>query len=342
LSDLPEPLRRRSSLAWETPLRALLHRRTPNASFFVRDHARAVPRIAPAEYRLTVAGANGELVLTLADLCAMPRVARVATLACSGNGRSGFEPRPPGVPWGFGAISTAEWDGVRLRDVLERAGIGERDAHAVFDGCDEAPDAERPPFRRSLTLERALGEGTILADTMNGEPLPAEHGGPVRLLVGGWSANHSVKWLRRIALSERPDEGHWMTKDYRVPDPATGEMHMIEAAAPMAIVAAPESGAVCGGDVSVEGVAYGRPEPAHVRVEVDGAHAGDAPVRYEDGPYAWGRWSLVFALRPGPHRIAVRPVDRGGNAGPERPTWNSGGYCYDGPHDIRIEVGTAH
>ncbi|HTD38275.1 MAG TPA: molybdopterin-dependent oxidoreductase [Candidatus Limnocylindrales bacterium] len=338
---MTEPLRRRSSLAWETPLRELLRDRTPNASFFVRDHARTVPRIAEAEYRLVVAGANGEQVLTLADLRAMPRVSRVVTLACSGNGRSGFEPRPPGVPWGFGAISTAEWEGVRLRDVLERAGIGERDAHVVCDGYDEAPDAERPPFRRSLPLERALGEGTILADTMNAEPLPAEHGGPVRLLVGGWSANHSVKWLRRIALSERPDEGHWMTADYRVPDRVTGEMRTIEAAAPMAIIAAPESGAVCGHEVDVQGVAYGQPAPALVRVEVDGAHAGDVVVRYEDGPYAWGRWSLPLELRPGPHRIAVRPVDRQGNAGPEQPTWNSGGYCYDGPHAIRVEVGTA-
>ena len=333
-----EPLRRRSSLAWETPLGVLLDRRTPNASFFVRDHARA-PRIAPAEYRLTIAGANGEQGLSLDDLRALPRVSRVMTLACSGNGRSGFEPRPPGVPWGFGAVSTADWEGVLLRDVLERAGIGARDAHVVFDGYDEAPDAEKPPFRRSLPLARALGDGTILADTMNGEPLPAEHGGPVRLLVGGWSANHSVKWLRRIALSERPDEGHWMIRDYRVPDRATGEMRMIEAAAPMAIIAAPESGAACGREVSVQGIAYGQPAPALVRVEVDGAHAGDAPVRYVDGPYAWGRWSLALALRPGPHRIAVRPVDREGNAAPEKPTWNSGGYCYDGPHAVDIEVG---
>lgn len=335
---MPDPLRQRSTLAWETPLDVLLERRTPNASFFVRDHARVVPRIPATEYRLAVAGAGGEQMLTLDDLRAMPRVSRVVTLACSGNGRSGFEPRPPGVPWGFGAVSTAEWEGVLLRDVLARAGIGERDAHVVFDGCDAAPDAEKPPFRRSLPLTRALGDGTILADTMNGEPLPAEHGGPVRVLVGGWSANHSVKWLRRVALSERPDEGHWMTNDYRVPDRVSGEMRMIEAAAPLAIIASPESGARCARELTAEGIAYGEPPPARVRVEVDGAHAGDAAVRYEDGPYAWGRWTIALALRPGPHRIAVRPVGRDGTVAPEQPTWNSGGYCYDGPHAVALDV----
>jgi len=323
-------------LAYQTPLRALLSRLTSNDAFFVRDHAHAVPHIAPDEYRLEVRGATGTQVLRLADLRAMRRTSLVATLACAGNGRSGFEPVPPGVPWDFGAISTARWDGVRLSDVLARAGAGTSDAYVVFDGYDPAPDAERPPYRRSLPLSRALDDGTILADTMNGEPLPPDHGGPVRLLVAGWTANHSVKWLRRIALAEQPDDGWWM-RDYRVAGPG-GTLEMIEAAAPMAIIASPQTGATFARDVVLHGVAYGEPAPARVLVDVDGVRAGDAEVRYDDGAFAWGRWSFALTLDSGTHRIAARPLDAYGNAGPARATWNANGYRYDGPHAIEISV----
>jgi DMSO/TMAO reductase YedYZ molybdopterin-dependent catalytic subunit len=331
LSTLP-----RSEVASETPLDALLEPLTPNEAFFVRSHAREIPRIGASAYRLAVDGARGARELTLDDLRALPRVSATVTLACAGNGRIGFEPMPSGVPWGLGAISTARWDGTPLRDVLELAGIPEGAQHVVFDGYDGPAEGGKPPYRRSLPLARALHDGTIVAVAMNGEPIPPEHGGPVRLVVGGWTANHSMKWLRRIAFAEAPDDGWWMN-DYRAPGP-DGAMRMIEATAPVAIVASPESGASCGRDVALRGVAYGDPAPARVRVEVDGADAGDVPVRYEDGPYAWGRWVLPLTLELGTHRIMVRPVDERGVPGPIRATWNAGGYRYDGPHEIDVNA----
>lgn len=331
------PIVRRSDVAFETPLSELLHRLTPSSSFFVRNHAHAVPRIAPSEYRLEVAGPSGSRVLGLDDLRALPRVREIVTLACAGNARTAFEPVPGGVAWGFGAVSTAQWDGVRLRDLLALAGPAARAEHVVLDGYDAAPDAGKPPYRRSLPLSRALLDGTLVADTMNGEPLPPEHGGPVRLVVSGWTANHSMKWLRRIALAEQPDRSHWMTDDYRVPGP-TGALEVLEATAPVAVIAAPEDGAACGGEVLLQGIVYGEPAARLVRVEVDGAHAGDAPVGYGDGPYAWGRWSLALAPAPGPHRIVARPADANGSPGPARANWNARGYRYDGPHAIEVEV----
>jgi sulfite oxidase len=326
----------RSEVASETPLDALLEPLTPNEAFFVRSHAREIPRIGASAYRLMLEGARGERALSLDDVRALPRVSATVTLACAGNGRIGFDPMPSGVPWGLGAISTARWDGTPLREVLELAGIPDGARHVVFDGYDGAAEGGKPPYRRSLPLARALHGATIVADTMNGEPIPAEHGGPVRLIVGGWTANHSMKWLRRIAFAEHADDGWWM-RDYRAPGP-DGVLRMIEATAPVAIVASPESGATCARELLLQGVAYGEPVPARVRVEVNGAHAGDAPVRYDDGPYAWGRWSLRLSLEPGSRRIVVRPVGADGVAGPPRATWNAGGYRYDGPHAIDVNV----
>jgi DMSO/TMAO reductase YedYZ molybdopterin-dependent catalytic subunit len=339
---------RRSEVAFETPLEHLLEPLTPNDAFFVRNHARAVPRIDAAAYRLSVAGARGSRDVTLAGLRALPRVAATITLACSGNGRTAFDPRPSGVPWSFGAIGTARWEGVRLRDVLALAGIGDEDAHVVLDAYDDAPPDGRPPFRRSIPLARALHDATIVADTMNGEPLAPEHGGPARLLVAGWTANHAVKWLRRIALSPRPDEGWWMTEDYRVPGPS-GAMEIIEAAAPVAILASPRTGATLAPDVLLQGIAYGEPPPQHVRIDIQPAHAAPidrtdahhADVRYDDGPYAWGRWSLRLTLTPGPHRLVIRPLDADGNPGPERGTPNPKGYLYNGPHTVQITINPA-
>ncbi len=328
----------RSDVARETPLAALLERLTPNDVFFVRSHARVTPHVDPRTYRLEIAGIDGEVRrLSLDDLRAMPRTSAVVTLACSGNGRRGFDPVPAGLRWGFGAISTARWDGVRLRDVLASCGaIGGDAPHVVFDGLDAAPDQRRPPFRRSLPIERALDEATIVADTMNGAPIPAEHGGPARLIVGGWTGNHAMKWLRRITLAREPDRGHWMVNDYRIPD-ANGTLRTIETPAPIAIVASPDDGARVAPAFELHGVAYGEPAPARVRVEIDGVHAGDADVRYDDGPNAWGRWWLRVEATPGRYRVAVRPANAGGAAYAPVP-WNAGGYCYGGPHAIAIVV----
>jgi sulfite oxidase len=342
-------LTERPDLAKETPLAALLQRLTPNDVFFVRSHGSVTPHADRAAYRLEIAAPRSACALTLGDLRALPRASEIVTLACSGNGRRAFDPLPAGLRWGFGAIATARWDGVRLRDVLAQLGPLPRGARdVVFDALDPAPDAQRPPYRRSMPIARALADATIVADTMNGEPIPDEHGGPVRLVAGGWTGNHAVKWLRRVTLAGEPDRGHWMENDYRLPGPS-GASEMIEAAAPIAIIASPSDGARVparliaspsdGARVAararIEGVAYGTPAPQRVRVEIDGAHVGDAPVRYEDGPYAWGRWSFDAPLGPGPHRIAVRPAN--GDGTPYEPTpWNAGGYLYSGPHEIAV------
>ncbi|HEX3548820.1 MAG TPA: molybdopterin-dependent oxidoreductase [Candidatus Elarobacter sp.] len=330
----------RTDLATETPLSDLLLPRTPNATFFERSHGDVVPQLPEEAYRFEVAGPDGTRAFSLADLRALPRASETITLACSGNGRTGFEPVPGGVPWGFGAISTARWDGVRLRDVLAACGpIAPEIGHAVFDGFDPAPDERRPPYRRSIPLERALADGTLVADAMNGEDIPSKNGGPVRVVVGGWTGNHAMKWLRRITLAREPDAGHWMVNDYRIPGP-DGTLRMIETAAPIAIVASPANEARVANAFDVQGIAYGEPAPRAVRIEIDGRHAGDAPVRYDDGPLAWGRWTARVTVISGLRRLSVRAADADGTPYPPTP-WNAGGYCYNGPHAIEVVAGSS-
>ena len=336
-SPVDSPAIPRSPVAWETPLPELLRGITSNRSFFVRHHALEVPHIPNDEYRLTLVGEQESLALSLERLRQLPRVNATITLECAGNARRAFDPAPPGVPWGFGAISTARWDGVLLKDVL---GLVTRPAdatHVVFDGFDGAVGPDKPEYRRSLPLSRALSDATIVVDTMNGEPLPVEHGGPARLIVGGWTANHSVKWLRRIGFAFAPDDGYWMAAEYRVPG-EDGTLDVIEGPSPKAIIASPAEETQCGPAIEVCGIAYGSMNPRAVLVDVDGGSEVEVATKEELGPFAWAVWSVRIELTKGRHSISVRPIDNEGRAAPKNPTWNKFGYCYHGPHTVHVSV----
>jgi DMSO/TMAO reductase YedYZ molybdopterin-dependent catalytic subunit len=327
----------RTAVSWETPLAELLKPITPNGSFYVRHHAVDVPRIDAAAYRLTLAGARSERVLSLDDLRALPHASEIVTLECAGNGRTSFDPKPPGVPWGFGAIGTARWEGARLRDVVELIDRPRDACHVVLEAFDGPVDASIPAYKRSIPLARALADGAIVAYLMNGEPLAAEHGGPVRLIVGGWTANHSVKWLRRLSFAAAVDDGYWMASEYRVPD-QDGIDRIIEAPAPIAVIAAPGEDASVPARFDVHGVAYGHPVPSAVQLDIDGGQSIVSQAVQTLGPYAWASWITRVELKPGTHRLQVRPIDERGRPGPARATWNARGYNYDGPHAVTITV----
>ena len=187
---------------------------TPVESFFVRNHA-PTPSVDPASWVLRVEGPGVErsLELTYDDLLSgMPQVSIVRALECAGNGRAFFGEvlgrQPEGTPWRFGAVGVAEWTGVPLREVLDRAGLRE----SACDVMLESLDAVR--MRRPLPVEKALGDDTLLACGMNGEPLTPDHGSPLRAVVPGWAAVASVKWLGRIVVSETPLFSPWNTDKY--------------------------------------------------------------------------------------------------------------------------------
>jgi DMSO/TMAO reductase YedYZ molybdopterin-dependent catalytic subunit len=204
-------VRRAHPLNCETPLIALTGDLVmPNARFYVRNHF-AVPDLEPASWRLHLGGlVDRPLSFSLAQLRAMPSASAVVTLECAGNGRAGLKPPAPGEQWGNGAVSTAEWTGVPLTEVLDRAGVQATAREVRFRGADRGQvdgHSGHVHFERSLPVNLLGQAGALLAYAMNGEELPAQHGYPLRLVVPGWYAVASVKWLTEIELIAQPFRG---------------------------------------------------------------------------------------------------------------------------------------
>ena len=199
---------------------------TPNELFFIRSHG-DIPEVDPAAFRLTVDGlVERPLALSLAELRQLPRITVAATLQCAGNRRQeliAFAPIPNELPWASAAISNAEWSGVPLREVLLAAGPRAGALHAAFLGLDEAErHGHRFRFGGSIPLGKALHPEVLLADTMNGRPLPPVHGAPLRVVVPGYIGARSVKWLTGITLQETPSDNYFQAKAYRLFPAAVG------------------------------------------------------------------------------------------------------------------------
>src|SRR5580704_6750748 len=193
---------------------------TPNGQFFVRWHWALIPtQVDVTAFKLTVRGhVNQALSLSMTDILAMPRVEMAAVNQCSGNSRGLFQPRVPGGQWENGAMGNARWIGVRLRDVLDRAGVKSGAVAARFKGLDEALIETAPSFMKSLGIDHARDGEVMLAYQMNGEQLPLLNGFPLRLIVPGWYSTYWVKMLNDIEILNAPDDNYWMKTAYRIPD----------------------------------------------------------------------------------------------------------------------------
>ena len=251
----------------------------PNAHFYVRNHFQ-IPDLDPASWRLTVDGlVDRVLSLSMRDLTNMPSQSLVVTLECAGNGRALLEPPVDGEQWALGAVSTAEWTGVPLVEVLDRAGVQARAREAVFRGADTGtvPDKDHPiRFERSLALADARDAEVMLAYAMNGEPLPIQHGYPLRVVVPGWYAVASVKWLTEIELIDDAFTGKYQTDSYYYESDRDGEVvrEPVTLQRVRALVTEPKPGEqVERGDLAIRGVAWSGAAPIS-KVEVS---VGDGP-----------------------------------------------------------------
>ena len=205
---------------FETPVKYFRTVITPNNAFFVRWHLSGIPEINVAKWALTVGGDSLERPrsYTLAELKnEFQQVALTAVCLCSGNRRGLFEPHVAGVEWGVGAMGNAVWRGIRLKDVLEKAGLKRTALEIVFDGADRPPLEKTPDFVKSLPVDVALDENTLIAFEMNGRPLPPWNGFPARLVVPGWTGTYWVKQLVSITAVSSPETNFWMKTAYRLP-----------------------------------------------------------------------------------------------------------------------------
>ncbi|MBI3525342.1 MAG: molybdopterin-dependent oxidoreductase [Betaproteobacteria bacterium] len=224
LETLPgkKPLIKRNyrPVNYETPVEYFDDVITPNDRFFVRWHLTEVPEITPADWRLKIGGESAEhpFELSLEQLKKdFPAVEMTAVCQCSGNRRGLSDPHVAGVEWGYGAMGNARWKGVRLKDVLAKAGIKPDAVEITFDGADGPAIDKTPDFAKSLPLWKALDENVLIAYEMNGEPLPHLNGGPARIIVPGWTATYWVKKIVAINAVAKPLQTFWMNPAYRVP-----------------------------------------------------------------------------------------------------------------------------
>lgn len=332
----------------ETPTSAFESLLTPNDLFFVRSHFGA-PAVGLRPWSLTIdGGVDRPTTLSLDDLEGH-RAARtvMAVLQCSGNGRAYFQPRIPGVGWERGAVGNAEWRGVPLATLLESCGIKQGQAHLHVIGSDLPPNPKTPAFLRSIPLEKALEDQTLLATRMNGAPIPIEHGGPLRLIVPGWTGNHWMKWVRRITVAPDEAPGFFQQAGYRLPRvPAPpGAVLKPDDLEPVtwmnvkSLFARPTPGTpLPRGETTVQGVAWtGRGKVTRVELEVDGAWR---ETHWIDPPRDWGwaRWRATWDATPGRHLLRARATDSFGQVQPEVAPWNRSGYLWNGFDRLECEV----
>jgi len=338
----------------ETPVRYFDTDLTPNDVFFVRWHLSGIPTSVDTKtFRLDVTGnVSKALTLSLAELKAkFTPVSVVALCQCAGNARSLFEPKVPGGQWGFGAMGNARWKGVRLRDLLNAAGVKPGSIQVGFRGLDTPPLPQTPRFEKSLPLESALDGEVIVAYEMNGAPLPMLNGFPLRLVVPGWYGTYWVKSLSAITVLDKPLKTFWMDTAYRVPDNSGAEETPqslspkpvpITKMAVHSIFVKPTPGEQIKANqvYRLQGVANDGGSGIR-KVEVstnDGNNWVEASLGTDLGKYSWRLWSVNWAPpATGNYRLLVRAVNND-NQQQVVSQWNRSGYQRDVIEHVDIEV----
>ncbi len=324
---------------------------TPNDRFFVRWHYDDIPlSVDTNAFRLKVDGAvNGRLAFSIADLLKLPRVELTAINQCSGNSRAYFSPRVPGAQWGHGAMGNARWTGVRLKDVLDRAGMKAGATAVRFAGLDRPP-GDAPWFAKSLDVDHARDGEVMIAFAMNGAALPVLNGFPIRLVVPGWYSTYWIKALDHIEVLSAPDDNFWMAKAYQIPatprasiTPDVKEFPKvpINKMVPRSFITNPPGGAVkAGAPLPLRGIAMGGASAvARVELSVDGGAWQAATLGTDHGKYSFRRWEASLpALRPGTHRVAVRATNAAGDTQRADPIWNPGGYMLNAIETITVQA----
>jgi DMSO/TMAO reductase YedYZ molybdopterin-dependent catalytic subunit len=334
----------------ETPVDQVRSFLTPSALFYIRSHFTA-PKVELASYELRIDGAvRKPYALSYRELRDMPSETRVATLECAGNGRVFLVPQVEGAQWELGAVGNAEWTGVPLRALLERAGMEADACEIVLEGADQGTPTEKPvppgliAYARSLPRDKAIQREVLIAHQMNGHDLPQDHGYPVRAIVPGHYGMASVKWLTRIHAVREPFRGYWQTSDYGYWDQLDGipvRRALGEIALKSEIARPREYETLAPNQVyTVAGVAWaGETEVTEIAVSTDGGRTWTQaefldPVQR----HAWRRWQLDWLTpeTPGRYTLLSRAKDAKGRVQPDRHDPSFGSYVIN--HALPIDV----
>ncbi|RDI99423.1 sulfide dehydrogenase [Dyella solisilvae] len=328
---------------------------TPNDRFFVRWHLTDVPTQIDADaFRLQVRGQVGKpLSLSLRQLMTeFDQVELAAVNQCSGNSRGFFTPRVPGGQWANGAMGCARWTGVRLKDVLDRAGVNANAARVRFHGMDSGVIKATPEYLKSIDIDHARDGEVMLAYGMNGEQLPLLNGFPLRLVVPGWYSTYWVKMLDDIEVLDKADDNYWMAKAYLIPDMPyanvvpgqTGFKSVpINHMAPRSFITnlRDDDRVLVGLAVQLRGIAFGGDAGvSRVMWSSDGGkHWKEAALEADHGKYAFRRWNAVFTpVSRGETVLMVKTINTKGVEQPEVANWNGGGFMRNVVEQTRLTV----
>jgi sulfane dehydrogenase subunit SoxC len=328
------------------PLEALRYEVTPAGLHYLLVHF-DIPAAHADAWRLRIGGrVRHALELGMADLHALPARTQRVTLECAGNGRAQLAPRYPSVPWVEEGVSTAEWTGIPLAPLLERAGIEADARDIVFRGLDRGFDnGVEHDFARSLSPADAAGDGVLLAYAMNGAPLPPQHGAPLRLVVPRWYGMASVKWLHAIEVIDRPFDGLQQASSYhfrKAPGQKGEPCTLMRVNSLMVPPGIPDFYSrrriVQAGRVPIIGRAWSGTGPV-VRVEfADNGVWRDAAVETPPAPHAWQGWRIEWEAAPGDHELTCRATDAQGRQQPLEPPWDLSGFGNNGIQRVPVAV----
>lgn len=331
------------------PLEGLRYDVTPLGMHFVLSHF-DIPAIDPDAWRLSIGGlVDHPFVLTLADLRGLPVVERTLTIECAGNGRIQATPRPVSQPWLDEAVSTATWTGTPLTPLLERAGIAPGAVDLVFRGPDRGFELGREvAYERSLAVRTARAADALVVYAMNGQPLPPQHGFPVRLVVPGWYGMASVKWLTEIEAIGAPFRGHYQATAYRIRTEPGEEGVPVERIPPRALLVPPgipswpdRARTVDRGTVALSGRAWsGLGAITRVDLSTDGSTSwSQATLDPQPDRHAWCRFSFSWRVDdPGEYALVCRATDTSGATQPLAPRVNLGGYGNNAVQVVPVTV----
>jgi sulfite oxidase len=337
-SGLSLIIRNARPLDAEAPIEALRTFETHNDLFFVRSHHLPPTEPAAAAWTLTIDGdVKSPITLTLDELRRMRNVQYAATLECAGNGRGRFTlPATSGVQWQYGAVSNAIWTGVPLGDLLLHVGVRDEALHFWMEAADRSPMPTAPKFLRSIPREKALGT-SLVAFEMNGQPLPYLHGGPLRLVVGGWYGMAWTKWLTHIHARPVESDNHFMIRGYRWADGSPVNFMRVKS-----LITSPREGdAVRPGTTKVTGIAWtGRGVVQKIELSSDdGKTWQEGRFTTEPQPNTWRLWEADVPIAAGgDQRVRARATDSNGETQPDQAAPNGAGYGNNSIHEVRFHA----